>query len=204
MKQLTFVFAAALTAILAWTPVSAQKPDRPAAPPTITPPEEPAGKPLIPLDVQIVVSRFRGEKKISSVPFSLAVNANDKMVSQLRMGANVPVPSTMVTPKGNASGQPGPLPGPVSYRDIGTAIDCNASSLDDGRFQLFVSVEDSSVYTEVQDGATPAVNDMPVFRSFKSKNTLVLRDGQTRQFTAATDRVNGEIVKIDVTLRVVK
>jgi hypothetical protein len=35
-------------------------------------------------------------------------------------------------------------------------------------------------------------------------NNLVLRDGQTRQFTAATDRVTGEVVKVDVTLRVVK
>jgi hypothetical protein len=45
---------------------------------------------------------------------------------------------------------------------------------------------------------------MPVFRSFRSTNTLVLRDGQTRQFTAATDRVSGEVVRIDVTLNVVK
>lgn len=43
-----------------------------------------------------------------------------------------------------------------------------------------------------------------VMRSFRSASTLVLRDGQTRQFTAATDRVNGEVVRIEVTLRVVK
>ena len=36
------------------------------------------------------------------------------------------------------------------------------------------------------------------------EGTLVLRDGQTRQFSAATDRVNGEVVRIEVTLRVVK
>ena len=33
---------------------------------------------------------------------------------------------------------------------------------------------------------------------------LVLRDGQTRQFTAAADRITGEVVKVDVTLKVVK
>jgi hypothetical protein len=33
---------------------------------------------------------------------------------------------------------------------------------------------------------------------------LVMKDGQTREFTAATDRVSGEVVRISVTLRVVK
>jgi hypothetical protein len=45
---------------------------------------------------------------------------------------------------------------------------------------------------------------MPVFRKFSSTNMLVMRDGQTREFTAATDRVSGEVVRIAVTLRVVK
>ena len=30
------------------------------------------------------------------------------------------------------------------------------------------------------------------------------RDGQTRQFTAAADRITGEVVKVDVTLKVAK
>jgi hypothetical protein len=33
---------------------------------------------------------------------------------------------------------------------------------------------------------------------------MMLRDAQTSQFTSATDKVNGETVKIDVTLTVVK
>ena len=45
---------------------------------------------------------------------------------------------------------------------------------------------------------------MPVFKSFKTRNRLLLRNGQTRQFTAATDRVSGETVRIEVTLTVVK
>jgi hypothetical protein len=110
----------------------------------------------------------------------------------------------MMAPKANPAASGTALAGPVSYRDIGTNIDCTAKTLDDGRFQLYVLVEDTSVYTDVDSGSAPAAEQMPVFRSFKSRNTLVLRDGQSRQFTAATDRVNGEIVKIEVTLRVVK
>lgn len=162
--------------------------------------EQPA---MIPLDIQIVISRFQGEKKVSSLPYALAVNANDREVSRLRMGANVPVPS-MVAPKGNPTGLTGPMPGPVSYRDIGTNIDCTARTIADGRFHVFITVEDSSVYTNIQDKTTPTVGDMPVFRSFRSTNTLVLRDGQSRQFTAATDRVSGEVVRIEVTLKVAK
>jgi len=45
---------------------------------------------------------------------------------------------------------------------------------------------------------------VPVFRAFRARNTLVLRDGQTRTFTAAADRVSGEMVRVEVTLHVLK
>jgi len=160
---------------------------------------------LVPLSIEVTVTRYQGDKKISNSPYSLAVNANKlgkAGTSQLRMGARVPVPS-IAAPKGNPAGPAGPMPGPVNYQDIGTNIDCTATVLDDG-FQLRISVEDTSVYTNIQDSATPTVGDMPVFRSFQSTNTLVLKDGQSREFTVATDRVSGEVVRVSVTLRVVK
>ena len=45
---------------------------------------------------------------------------------------------------------------------------------------------------------------MPAFRSFKSNFTVLLRDGQTTQYTSAVDPVSGEVMKIDVTLNVIK
>jgi hypothetical protein len=157
---------------------------------------------LTPLSVEVVVTRYQGEKKVSSLPYTLAVNANDNAlapggVCQLRMGTQVPVPGTMVTKDGAA------VPS-VSYRDVGTNIDCSARSQEDGSFQLRLTVEDTSVLANVQDAPTPKVDQTPVFRSFRSVNTLVLRDGQTRDFSAAADRVSGEVVRIAVTLRVVK
>ena len=151
--------------------------------------------PLTPLDVLVVVNRYQGDKRVSSLPYTMAVNANDRTVSALRMGARVPVK------RGSVSG-----PGlPVDYQSIGTNIDCFARTMDDGRFQVNLVIEDSSIYENVPGAVKPSVDDnSPVFRSFKSTNTLVLRDGQTRQFTAATDRVNGEVVRIEVTIRVVK
>lgn len=161
---------------------------------------------LIPLSIDVVVSRYQGEKKISSLPYVLAVNTNDNApggVCQLRMGASVPVPS-IVAPAGNPGGPVGPMPGPVSYRDIGTNIDCTARIIDEGVYQLRLNIEDTSIYTNAQDAGTPTVGQMPIFRTFRSTNTVVLRDGQTRDVTAAADRVNGEVIRIAVTLKVVK
>jgi hypothetical protein len=156
---------------------------------------------LIPIDVEVVISRYQGDKKISSLPYALAVNAGERADgTKLRMGANVPVPNAAFTPA--SGGSPNPLVS-YNYQDIGTNIDCNARPLGDGRFVVSVRVSERSV---VQAPATtpPTVNGAPVIRNFESSNNLVLRDGQTRQFTAAADRVTGEVVKVDVTLKVAK
>ena len=43
-----------------------------------------------------------------------------------------------------------------------------------------------------------------MFRSFELSNMLLLRDGQSSQPTSAAGKVTGEILKVDVTLTVVK
>ena len=83
---------------------------------------------LVPLSVDVMVTRYQGDKKISSMPYMLAVNANklgQAGPALLRMGAKVPVP-TIAAPPGNPAGPAGPMPGPVNYQDIGTNIDCTA------------------------------------------------------------------------------
>ena len=86
---------------------------------------------------------------------------------------------------------------------MGTNIDCDVSTLDDGRFMLNLTVDDSSVYADEQ--ALPGgTTGNPSFRSFRATNSMILKDGQTGQFTSATDKLTGETVKVDVTLTVVK
>jgi hypothetical protein len=63
-----------------------------------------------------------------------------------------------------------------------------------------ISVDDSSVYGDEQAG----IPKNPSFRSFRTVNSMVLRNGETFQFTAATDKVTGETVRVDVTLTVLK
>ena len=145
-------------------------------------------KPMVPLKVQVVIARYEGDKKVSSLPYSMSVTANGDRVS-IRMGSQIPLPTT-------SAGTP-----PVTsfiYHNVGTSIDCKATTTDDGRYSVFVGIEDSSVIERRS-------NDMaPTLRNFNTQNTVVLRDGQTMQFTAAADKTTGEVVKVDVTLTVEK
>jgi hypothetical protein len=172
--------------------------------------EKAAPSGVTPLKLQVVISRYQGEKKISSLPFALSVNSpaislDPRNVGRanLRMGVKVPV--MMMAPP-TVDGKPMkdfPVAGPIQYQDVGTNIDAAVVTLEDGRFRLDLTIDDSSVYPD--DQSTPgASKGNPSFRSFRATDQMVLKDGATAQFTAATDKVSGEIVKVDVTLTVVK
>ena len=198
----TLVFITAFSLIFAAVG-RAQQPSapQPAKAATVQPEQPPV---LTPLRLQIVISRYQGDKKISSLPYTLSVNANDGRRRgdewvpngvSLRMGAKVPVPQGVIGDK-TAS---------YTFQDVGTNIDCSATTIDGGRFRVDVRIEDSSVYTDSQNNqAASRLSDIPTFRTFRVNNVLLLKDGQSNQFTAATDKVSGEVVKIDVTLTVVK
>jgi Flp pilus assembly secretin CpaC len=154
-------------------------------------------KPIVPVKVQLVLTRYQGDKKVSSLPYTIVVNANGSRAG-LRMGASVPIPSTTFGTKEAGST---PLTS-YQYRDVGISIDCTAGVLDDGRFRLDVSLEDSSVYGD--DVAQSKIAGASSFRTFRLTEQMVLKDGQSREFVAATDKVNGEVTKLEVSLTVVK
>lgn len=143
----------------------------------------------VPLKVQVVVSRYEGDKKISSMPYMLSVNAGRN--ASLRMGSRVPIATAGTTAN---------MPTTFQYQDVGTNIDCSTGMLDDGRFTLALTVEDSSV----EEQSRGSSGDRPSLRSFRASNSLVLKDGQTAQFTTAVDKVTGAVTKVDVSLTVVK
>jgi hypothetical protein len=161
-------------------------------------------KPPVPLKVQIVISRYQGEKKISSLPYTLAVNANLGKTS-LRLSSQVPIVSSTFAPVAAGDKSPAPLQG-FQYKNVGTNIDCTAHSLDDGRFRLDIVVDDSSVIADdrAPKTATGPFQNVPSFLTFTSTNTVILKDGQSMQYTTATDKANGEVTKLDVTLTVLK
>ena len=192
MKQHIRKFVATL--LLAFTFVTAgiaQGPGAPGIPPGpgIAPGpgapgmQGPPAKPAVPVKVQVVISRFEGDKKVSSLPYTLSVTANERSGSNLRMGSQIPVPS-----KEGAG---------FTYQNVGTNIDCTVSSADEARFTVFVTINDSSVMER-------RAVDPPTLRNFTTSNLVLLRDGQSAQFTAASDKTTGEVVKVDVTLTVEK
>jgi hypothetical protein len=165
---------------------------------------KPATKVLVPLRVALTVSRFEGEKKVGSLPYTLLVTANENRghTTKLRMGVEVPVAVT--TFQGPEAGRPGGAPYTShQYRNVGTNIDCRAEGPEEGRFRLFLTVEQSSL-PSTPDGKQAQAGDLPLFRTFNTEVDLLLRPGQGTQVVAATDPVTGESVRIDVAVEVVK
>lgn len=152
----------------------------------------------ISLKVSLVFSRYQGEKKISSVPHTLWVTTNDR--TSLRLGTQIPVPTTALSDGKSVQS--------YQYRDVGTNIDCSASSAPEGAYRLTITITDSSVYyPEQADTAVrsaTASTGAPAFRNFNSTFTMILRDGQTAQSTSVTDPVSGQVIKVDATINVQK
>jgi hypothetical protein len=153
-------------------------------------------KAVTPLRVQVVFTEYESEKKISSLPYTLLVNADDRgPQAAVRMGLRVPI--EMATTQ-------------VQYQDVGTNLDGRAEKTDDGRFLLRLNVEKSSVYSPgasqkpTSVGGNEISSKQPIVQQFRTQVNLLIRDGQTIQSTVATDPVTGHVLKVDVTLNVIK
>jgi hypothetical protein len=161
----------------------------------------------VPLKVTLVISRYQGEKKLSSLPYTLMLTANERQTTRLRLGTQVPVVSAVFG--ASSAGKDASVPmQSYSYKDVGTNIDCEASTAADGAFKLTLTIADSSVYypdrTETAVTSSITATGAPAFRSFNSTFNILLRDGQTSQYIAATDPVSGQTLRLDATLNVQK
>ena len=156
--------------------------------------------------MQLVISRYQGEKRVSSLPYTLSMKATTLgrgPLARLNLGARVPVPMPMIAPA--ADGKPAAPMSSFNYENVGTNISSTASLLPDGRIDLNIEINESSVVTETAElRASGSSEGRPVFRSYQSTNTIVLKDGETTQFTAASDRVSGEVVRVEVKVTVLK
>ena len=182
----------------------APKPEGAKAPDAVT--SRPKKTPVM-LRVQITIARYQAERKLASVPYTVLLTTDEKRV-RLRMGVEVPIPVTSFSKSDDGKSIPATS---FQYRNVGTNIDCWAQdSSGDGLFQVGLSVENSSIYSTTDARSTGGLNetglapDRPMFRSFNVSLNPILRDGQSIQTVASTDPVTGEVVKIDVTLNVVK
>ena len=157
-------------------------------------------KAMTPLRVQVVFAEFEGDKKISNLPYTFLVNADDRGVkAAVRMGLRVPIETSS-----NAGVKQ------ISYQDVGTNLDGRAEKTEDGRFSLVLNLEKSSAYLpgSNEKPATVGGNEIssaqPTIQLFRTQVDLLIRDGQTIQSTVAADPVTGHVLKVDVTLYVIK
>jgi hypothetical protein len=152
---------------------------------------------ITPLRVQVVIAEYDGEKKLSSLPYTLLVNAENPrgQKASIRMGLKVPIAISA---------------GNYQYTDIGANLDGWAGKAEDGRFILHLSVERSSAYSSGSGqrpttvGGNEVLSTQPVIQAFKSELDVLIRDGQTIESTVATDPVSGRVTKVGVSLNILK
>jgi hypothetical protein len=160
-------------------------------------PEERA-KPSIPVKVQIVFTEYDGDKKISSMPYSFMAIADEHVggyySTSLRTGVRVPV-------------EMGSKDQQTIYMDIGSNIDCGIRSEDDGRFRVYLIFDRSALYPNKSSEGERLVanpNGQPLIRQFRTSENLILKDGQTSENIFSTDPLSGHILRVSVTINVLK
>ena len=176
--------------------------DQPAKPVVaMAPPLKPATVSALMIDVTL--SRYLGDKRVSSTPYTLSVIPDQR--ASLRMGGDVPIPQTTFTPVSKEEGKPATNPlTSFGYRSFGTNIDVSASAGVDGQYRFTLTIEDSSIYPAESAPPTTKTTGAPAFRRYSSSNAIALRDGQSLEYTMATDRLSSEVVRVNVKLTVVK
>jgi hypothetical protein len=213
-----FVVTLAAALALAALAIPARAQEAPKAPEAPKPPEAPkaaeersgerGGMPGSTVRVNLVITRFQGEKKIASLPYTLVVGTGAR--TRMRMGVDTPVPVTQFMTSEQGGSKPSTS---FQYRNVGTNIDCavwergrkGESGQPETVYRVSLSVENSSAFSGSDArGAAGAAEGAPLFRRFETSIDAAMRDGQTLQTIASTDPVTGEVVKIDVTLNVVK
>ena len=153
---------------------------------------EPEKGPLV--KVQVVVSRYEqlpaGERKTSSLPFTLLATSNGDKVS-VRTGSQVPVMSG-----GGTNFQ---------YIDVGSNVDCTVKTAANGRYNVILMIQDRSALDKPATlGSGANAVTQPILRNFVYTNSILLKDGDSKQFVSASDKGSGDIVKVDVTINVEK
>src|SRR6185295_18220386 len=124
-RQNRWIVAAVICAAFATTGIAARQEAAKPVPPRVQ------------ARVDVVLARYQGEKKVSSLPSAVYVTTNGGYTN-LRLGVEVPIGTTTTTrlPESNRLGESSTKP---SYRNIGTNIDCQVNGGIDGKFEVMVS-----------------------------------------------------------------
>jgi hypothetical protein len=171
-------------------------------------PENATAEPSTPVKLQIVLSEYDGTKRIANLSYAMPLVVSGSKptgYSTLRIGVKVPV-TTADSKSGSTQ---------IQYIDVGTSIDARVAHADDGKYQVDLKVDRSSLYVsardqngkiagkEWSDGEAPP-STQPLVRQYRGDVGMFLREGQASEGTVATDPLTGHVFKVEVTLNVVK
>lgn len=156
---------------------------------------------VVPLKVTVVITRHKSDKAqtvVSRLPFEMWVNTGSN--ATLRFDSSMPVPTTTFAQQDGAN-KTTPVTS-FTYRSMGTSLTVSdARAQGDGRFMITLSIEDSQIVPaadQIAGGPTTGT------QTHRSQASPILRDGQTVLHSLVTDRVTGDMTRIEVTLNVVK
>jgi len=139
----------------------------------------------VPVKLQIVFSKYEGERKTSSLPYTVFATANGDRV-QINVGTNVPIVGSS---------------GAVTYTNLGTNIDCTVTT-ESGRYKVSVNLKDNYLVVPKPEAENANVRpaDAQSYGQFSFSGSLTVKEGETKQIVSAADRASGEVVKVDITL----
>lgn len=180
----------------------------------VTVSEAPTG---VPLKILVVISEYDGEKKIASLPYTLYTvtegpsDPHTGTRQSMRYQSRVPIVIGSFQAGVGAPPKGAPLVNTqYQYQDVGTDIDYGAYSVGTDSYELVFSVDRSwasmpgpaTDQTALERGS--ALTGQPILPHFRNSFVVVLKNGQTVEGASATDPVSGHVLKVDVTLTVLK
>lgn len=140
----------------------------------------------IPVKLQVVFSKYEGERKTSSLPYTVYATANGDR-AQINVSTNVPIVGST---------------GAVTYTNLGTNIDATITT-ESGRYKVYLNLSDNYLVVPKPEPANANVRpaaDAQSFGKFSFSGGLTVKEGETKQVISAADRASGEVVKVDITL----
>jgi hypothetical protein len=149
-------------------------------------PEQPSNS----LTIGLVVSEFDGKQKVSSLPYEFVVSINNRP-SYGRFGARIPI-------------EIGGKDEKVTYLDLGTNYDCSARLRKDGRYELSINLERSTLAEADGSLSKPQTNTVPRIHQFKTAFAVALRDGESVLGSSGADPLTGHTWQVDVNLKVLQ
>lgn len=162
---------------------------------------------LASLKVQVVFTEYEGDRKLKSLPYSFLLTTrtrDDRPEAKIRVGSRVPVYT--------GAGEHGSM----TYIDVGTNIDSWAEGVAPGQYRVHLYLERSWVEGDVlvpleKAPATSSSGEShasqfrePIIRQYKAELTPILKDGQSLETNLATDPLSGRVVKLEVSISVLK